>query len=153
MKKTTVTIVLSSIILFSISANSFTISAVDKKSSIDDQKPTPVSSRVCEIYGKVLEISLDELIAPSAGATIHCKGMGLINKISPYDETRITDAEGNYSFENVPLHRWYLLYVEKEGYIPCFLPKPLTGFALIKIRFDFQVELWPSLLLIKKLSN
>lgn len=151
MKKTTLAIVLLSIIILSISTNSSTIGASDIKSEISNQKPAPVSSKVCRVYGKILEVSLDQLIVPSVGATVHCIGIGIINKISPYDETRITDENGNYSFDDVPLHRLYLLYVEKEGYIPCPLPKPLTGFALIKIRFDEIVYLWPPLMLVKNI--
>jgi len=153
MKKTTLAILLVSTIVLSISASSFAIGASDIKSTIDDQKPTPVSSKVCNITGRVLELTLEELIIPSVGATVHCRGIGVINKISPYNETRITDENGNYSFDNVPLHRLYLLYVQKEGCFPCPLPKPLTGFALIKVRFDEFIPLWPPLMLVKKIFN
>lgn len=167
MKKTTLIVVILSIVILIISTNSFTIDASDIKSTTisDKSKPTPIFSKFTMIHGRVLELTLSEGLKPSVGATVHCIGIGINNKKYPFNETRITDENGNYSFGEkdnfiVPLPGLYLLYVTKEGYIPCPIT-PLTGFALVRKRFidGFFLDesdiapVWPPLLLVQNIFN
>ena len=113
------------------------------------------------IYGRVLELTLGEEPYPSAGATVHCYGFGLFYKSNPYNEVTITDENGNYSFGSadnlsVPVPGIFLLYVEKEGYLPSPF-YPFSGVAVVRKYFTDGIlanasdilPVWPPLVLIQ----
>jgi len=167
MKKTTLTVVILSIIILIISTNSFTIGASDIKSTTisDKSKPAPIYTKTTMIYGRVLEFKLGEGLGPSVGATVHCIGFGINNKKYPFNETRITDENGNYSFGEdgnfiVPIPGIYLLYVKKNGYIPSIFP-PVVGVTIIRIPLadGFLLNatdippVWPPLFLVSNIFN
>ena len=161
MKKIISAIIIVNILLSVILACSFTITASKKNSKIlDELEPAPIFSNRTMIYGRVFELTFGEGPRPSANATVYCIGIGLNNKRHPYNEKTKTDEYGNYSFGSednltVPIPGIYILYVEKEGYIP----SPVyffCGFAIV-IKFISDgffhdvsaiLPVWPPLLLI-----
>lgn len=162
MKKTISIFVIFNLIISIILVGTFTISAskIELKVNDDEPEPAPIFSNKSIIYGKVYELTLGEGPQPSEGATVRCIGIGFNNKKHPFDETNITDENGNYTFgttENliVPVPGTYLLYVTKDGYFPSPV-YPLVGFAIvhkyITDGFFFNatdvLSVWPPLLLI-----
>jgi len=161
MKKTISTIIIINILIAIIIAGSLTTTAGKKNSKIlNELEPTPIFSNRTIIYGQVYELTFGEGPIPSANATVSCIGIGLNNKKHPFNEKTTTDENGNYSFGSednltVPIPGVYILYVEKEGYIP----SPIylfCGFAIV-IKFITDgffhdvsaiLPVWPPLILI-----
>lgn len=145
-------VLLTVVLLSSVSlAGAVTFKNVNEK-PITLENPKPEKIIKGRIYGKVKSFSLQQGIQPVEGATVHCIGVYINITFLPFDitfeefeDTNITDQNGSYNLE-IPVLGFYLVYPEKEGYIP----SPILGFASVYegLRDKNDRPIWPALFMI-----